>query len=80
MNHPEKTLKENLQKAKGTVWIESTQIRWFSRQSDRRVDLVRGGQRRSKTKLAQGGPSSLSPQGQIIALVIARREAGPCER
>jgi hypothetical protein len=30
-------------KLKGTVQIESTQIRWFSRQADGRLDLVGGG-------------------------------------
>jgi hypothetical protein len=49
VNHPEKKLKENLAgNQEGTVRIEATQIRWFSGQSDRRLDLMRGGQRHSK--------------------------------
>ncbi len=50
-----------LQKPRGTLQIESTQIRQFSLQSGGRLDLVRGGPKALKTKLAQGGPSSLSP-------------------
>jgi hypothetical protein len=37
----QKTLQEEKLQAKGTVWIEFTQIRWFLGQSDRRLDLVR---------------------------------------
>ncbi len=47
-NCPKKTLKEEaLHKPRGTVQIKSTQIRWFLRQSDGMLDLVRGGQRHS---------------------------------
>jgi ABC-type branched-subunit amino acid transport system ATPase component len=46
---------------RGTVRIESTQIKWFSEQSDRRLDLVRGGHRHLRTKLGVGGSSGLSP-------------------
>jgi hypothetical protein len=35
-------------KPRGTVQIKSTQISWFSGQSDRRLDLVRGSQKSSK--------------------------------
>jgi hypothetical protein len=37
-------------KPRGTFGIESFQIRWFSGQSDGRLDLERGGQRHYKTK------------------------------
>jgi hypothetical protein len=47
-----------LLQAKVTVLIESTQIRWFSEQSDGRLDLKSGSQRCSK--LAQLGPSGSS--------------------
>jgi hypothetical protein len=50
-----------LQQAKGAVRIKSTEIRWFLGQSDGRLDFMRGGQRHSKTKLAQGGPSGSIP-------------------
>jgi hypothetical protein len=48
-------------KLRGTVLIESTQIRWFAEQSDRRLDLERGSQRHSKLRLTQGGPSGETP-------------------
>jgi hypothetical protein len=48
-------------KPRGSVLIKSTKIRWFSGQSDGRLDLVRGGQRHSKYKLAQGRSSGSSP-------------------
>jgi hypothetical protein len=35
-------------KPMGNVLIESTQIRWFSEQSDGRLDLERGGQSHTK--------------------------------
>jgi hypothetical protein len=51
VNHPKKAVKgENFHKPRRTARIESTQIRWFLGQSDRRLYLVRGGQRCSKTK------------------------------
>jgi hypothetical protein len=48
MNSSKKTLKgEELHKPRGTVQIESTQIKWFLRQPDGRLGLVRGIQRHS---------------------------------
>ncbi len=41
-------------KPRGTFRIESSQIRWFSGQSDGRLDLVRSGQRHSKIKPSRG--------------------------
>ncbi len=61
VNRPKNTLKGFYSKPRGIVQNKSTQIRWFSGQSDRRRYLVGGSQRHSKTKLAQRGPSGFSP-------------------
>jgi hypothetical protein len=52
---------KNCTRPRGTVQIKSTQIRWFSGQSDRRLDLMRGGQIYSKLSyLKMGGQSGSS--------------------
>jgi hypothetical protein len=55
VNCPKKTLEGDFTQAKGTVQIDYTQVRWFSRESVVRLDLVRGGQRHSNLS-----PSDLS--------------------
>jgi hypothetical protein len=47
-NCPKKTHEGNCTKPWGKVWNENTQIRWFSGQSDGRLDIMRGGWRHSK--------------------------------
>jgi hypothetical protein len=43
VNHPKKGSKWGIyKKPRGTVWIKSIQIRWFSGQSDMRLKLLRG--------------------------------------
>ncbi len=48
VNCPKKTLKGDFAVSRGAVQIEFTQIRWFSDQSDRRLDLMIGGKRHSR--------------------------------
>ncbi len=64
---------------KGTVWIESIQIRWFSEQSGGRLDLMRGSQRHSELSQFKGGHQARVHSDQMF-LMIARWEAGPRER
>jgi hypothetical protein len=47
-------------KPRGTVLIESTQMRWFSLLSGGRMDVVRGGQRHSR-----GGNNSRKPRDLV---------------
>jgi hypothetical protein len=62
MNGPKKALKgDSCTGPRGAVQIEFSQIRWLMGPSDRRLGLVRAGQRLSKTRPAQGGLSGLSP-------------------
>jgi hypothetical protein len=63
-------------KPRGTVQIESTQIRWFLEQLYRRLDLMRGSQRHSK--LSSVGAIML--ESTLMVLVMVMREAGPHER
>jgi hypothetical protein len=59
VKRPKKTFEGNFySNPRVTVWIKSTRIRWFSGQSDRRLDLDRGGQRCSKNQ-----PSSRRAMG-----------------
>jgi hypothetical protein len=48
VNRPKETLKRFCCRPRGTVLIESTQIRWFSEQSDGRLDFTRVDQRYSR--------------------------------
>jgi hypothetical protein len=73
------TQREFYSKPRGTVQIESTKIRWFSGQSDERLDLKRGSQRHSKLSQLKGGYQARVYSDQMV-LVMARQEAGPCER
>jgi hypothetical protein len=71
-------------KPRKTVWIESTQNKWFSEQMVLRTVRQEAGTRERqpkafKTKLAQGGPSDQIHSDQMV-LVKVRREARPWER
>jgi hypothetical protein len=64
---------------KKTVLIESTQIRWFSEQSGRSLDLETGSHRCSKLSLLRGNHQARVHSDQMV-LVMIRWEAGPGER
>jgi hypothetical protein len=58
--------------------IDSTKIRWFAEQSDRRQELRKGGQRHSKLSSLKVGNQARVHSDQML-LVITRQEAGPHE-
>ncbi len=62
-----------------TVLKDSTQIRWFSEQSDGRLDLKRGGQTHTKQSQLNGGYQARVLSDQMVP-VMARQEAGFYER
>ncbi len=76
LNCPKKDSQgEFCNKPRGTVQTD----RWFSGQSDRRLDLVRGSQRCSKPSQLKTGHQAQVHSDQMV-LVMARREAGPLHR
>jgi hypothetical protein len=89
-NHPKKILGGKMHKARGTVWNKSTQIRWFSGQSDGRRWPGERQPKALRTKLALWGPSGSNPlrsygshdgqAGGWTALTVAKGIKGTVSR
>jgi hypothetical protein len=61
-------------KLRGTIWVESIQIRWFLRKSD-----VKAEPREQWPKATKGGHQAQVHSDQMV-LMMVRQEAGPHEQ